>query len=535
METRDLELKFQPVSPGVFEGYASIFGEPPDAVGDVMAPGAFAASLAEFRAAGRAPLMLWQHDTTEPIGRWLELEEDARGLRVKGGLVLETARGREAHALMKAGAVDGLSIGFRTREAGRRSGGGRIIRRVELFEISLVSIPAATAARVASVKSANAQTVETVMDDQNTSPEPASDEAVAELAATVENLGGRVTGLEETITAAKAATDRIETKLARPGARIEKKDDGETTEAKSFTSFLRKGFEALPSDEVKTLRIADDTAGGFLAPDRFVAELLKNLVLFSPLRSVARVASTAAGSVILPVRTGAITASWVGETQQRPETSPSYGQVEMPVHELACYVDVSNKMLEDAAFDVASDLSRDFAEEFGRAEGAAFVNGDGVKKPVGVLTHAGIETVANGDAAIINPDGILDLFHALPTAYAANAAWGMNRSAIGAIRKLKDGDGRYLWTEPLSEGALPSILGRPVVEMPDMPNAEANSTPIIFGDFGMGYRIFDRVNLSVLRDPYTVQTSGLVRFHARRRVAGGVAKAECFRMLKMEA
>ncbi len=146
-----------------------------------------------------------------------------------------------------------------------------------------------------------------------------------------------------------------------------------------------KGREALTADEVKDLRVSDDTTGGYLAPQQFVAEIIKNLVLFSPVRQAARIGSTAAGSVVLPRRTGKMTASWVGETEDRPETQPTYGSMEIPVHEIACYVDVSNKLLEDSAVNLEAELAADFGEEFGRIEGAAFVTGDGNKKPLGLL------------------------------------------------------------------------------------------------------------------------------------------------------
>jgi hypothetical protein len=134
---------------GTFEGYASLFGVA-DLGKDVVAPGAFAASLAARGAAGIR--MLWQHDPAEPIGRWLSLAEDARGLRVRGALNLAVARAREIHALMLDGAVDGLSIGFRVERARTDRAGLRRIERLDLWEISVVTFPMLPGARVAAVK-----------------------------------------------------------------------------------------------------------------------------------------------------------------------------------------------------------------------------------------------------------------------------------------------------------------------------------------------------------------------------------------------
>ncbi|MFO7855712.1 MAG: HK97 family phage prohead protease [Paracoccaceae bacterium] len=160
---------------GVLEGYASFFGVE-DQGGDVVAPGAFAGSLAALKAAGRSVKLLWQHDPAEPIGVWDRVAEDARGLRVKGRLLAEVARGAEALALLRAGAVDGLSIGYRVVKAARRPEGGRLLTEIELWEVSLVTFPMLPEARASAGE-----------------PEPRSaageDEGEAALAALAEALG----------------------------------------------------------------------------------------------------------------------------------------------------------------------------------------------------------------------------------------------------------------------------------------------------------------------------------------------------------
>lgn len=328
--------------------------------------------------------------------------------------------------------------------------------------------------------------------------------------------------------------DRLEAKMNRPGTGVEGGDDkGNDLEAKAFAQFVRKGREALGADEIKTLRVSDDTSGGFLAPDQFVAEIIRNLVLVSNIRQYARVMQTSAGGVILPKRTGTLTAKWVGETETRPPTQPTYGQEEIPINEIACYVDISNRLLEDAAVDIASELSFDFAEEFGRIEGAAFVNGDGIKKPLGIMADPGVPYVANGNATTIQPDGLLALMYALPAYYRNRGEWILNGASIAKVRSLKDAQGRYLWQESLADGQPATLMGRPVVEAPDMADVASGAFPIAYGDIGTGFRIFDRVGLSVLRDPYTQQTNGIVRFHARRRVGAGVVVPQAIRKLKM--
>ena len=145
---------------GSFSGYASTFGGPPDSYGDVIAPGAFARALAEHESSGSRPAMLWQHDTRAPIGLWTRLREDQRGLAVEGKLTLEVQRAKEAYALLRDGALGGLSIGFRTRRSEAGEHGGRLLTELELLEISLVTLPANAAARVATVKADDANNAE---------------------------------------------------------------------------------------------------------------------------------------------------------------------------------------------------------------------------------------------------------------------------------------------------------------------------------------------------------------------------------------
>lgn len=328
--------------------------------------------------------------------------------------------------------------------------------------------------------------------------------------------------------------DKIEAKLNRP-AGGERKADEPNLERKAFGGFLRQGREALAADEVKALRTSDDTAGGYLAPAEFVAQIIKGIVEFSPVRQAAHVGSTSSGSVILPKRTGRPTARWVGETEDREETGSTYGQVEIPVHETACYVDVSQQLLEDAAVNIEAEVAADLAEEFGRIEGVAFVNGNGVKKPLGFMNDAGVGSVINGHATSLSADALIGLMYAMPAFYRNRGSWMMNGTTLATVRKLKDGQGNYLWQPSYQAGQPETLLGRPVIEAVDMPDVASGTFPIAFGDFATAYRIYDRVSLLVLRDPYSVATKGLIRFHARRRVGGGVVLGEALTKLKMAA
>ena len=373
--------------------------------------------------------------------------------------------------------------------------------------------------------------IETRSENENTDP-------LAEAAAAVEELR---TAAEQRHTAhqteTRALTDRIaslETRLNRPGnGGTEQRNEETPAEQRAFSTFVRRGAEHLGADEIRALQVSTDEQGGFLAPEQFVAELQRNLVEISPIRAAARVSNASAGTIIIPKRTGRLTAQWVGEIEDRPGTEPAYGQARIEMHEIACYVDVSNWLLEDAAINIANELAFDFAEEFGVKEGQAFLNGDGVKKPVGIMHDPAVPQVAGGHATQFTADMLIRTMYALPAFYRNRGAWLMNSATIAAVRLMKDSSGAYLWREGIADGQPATLLGRPVIDAPDMGDVAANGFPVVYGDFATAYRIFDRVNLSVLRDPYTMAHKGLVRFHARRRVGGAVVQPEALRKLRI--
>ena len=361
-------------------------------------------------------------------------------------------------------------------------------------------------------------------DDGEADPAAAVTKALEDLQASVKEIESK----------SADRLNKLEARLNRPGQHQANDDTSNEIERKAFINYVRRGEKLMGADEVKALNVSTDAQGGYLVPEQFLAEIDRNLVNFSPIRQVARVAPTSSGEILLPKRTGQLTASWVGELEDRPETATTYGQQKFAVHELACWVDVSMRLLEDSAFDLQSELAYDFAEEFGRAESVAFINGNGTNKPKGLLTDTTITKVESFSAGAIKAEDLITLYHSLPAFYASNAVWAANRQTIGRIRAISNTSGQFLWQESMAAGNPPTILGRPVIEFPDMPDVAAGALPIAFGDFGH-FRIFNRVDLSVKRDDFTQATKGLVRFHGRRRVGGEVSKAEAFRFLKIKA
>ena len=202
--------------------------------------------------------------------------------------------------------------------------------------------------------------------------------------------------------------------------------------------------------------------------------------------------------------------------------------------EIATFVDLSLRMLEDSG-NVEAKVCLALAEDFGMKEAVSFVNGSTAVEPQGYMTAAGILETNNGHATVLLPDALIKLLYAMPATYRNRGAWVMNGTTLAVIRSMKDGNGNFLWQPSYQAGQPETILGRPVVEALDMPNIVAASTPIIFGDFKAGYRIYDRIALDILPDLLTQRTLGLARFHARRRVGAGVVRTDVFRKLKMAA
>jgi HK97 family phage major capsid protein len=321
------------------------------------------------------------------------------------------------------------------------------------------------------------------------------------------------------------AMARLETIISRPD--FGKGSPVESKAVQVFDKWLRKGKDSLAPEELKVLTVSNDNTAGYLAPPEYVREIIKGIVEYSPIRSIARVRTTTNRSVQVPKRTGEFAAQWVAEEGARAETTGyAVGLEEIPAHELYALVDISEQELEDSVFNLESEMNSEFVEQFAKAEGNAFVSGNAVGKPQGLLTNANVNNVAKGGAAL-DGDSMISAAHNVKAEYGRNGTFVMNRSTVSAVRKLKDGGGQYIFQPGLYQmGVGSNILGHPIVEATDMPNVAGGTKPVLFGDFRRGYMIVDRVNLSIMRDPFTQAASGNVRYLARRRVGGQVILPE---------
>lgn len=314
--------------------------------------------------------------------------------------------------------------------------------------------------------------------------------------------------------------------------------DKEYTEA--FQAHMKKG-------EIQAaLNKGADDEGGYLTPTEWDRSITDKLVLVSPIRQIAQVQSTSKNAFSKLFNVGGTGSGWVGDAAARPETNTAeFAPLTFATGEIYANPAATQQILDDAEINLESWLSSEVQTQFAKQEGLAFVSGDGTNKPDGILTYitgganaakhpfGAITTVNSGAAADLTSDGIINLIYDLPSAFTGNARFIMNRKTMGLARKLKDGQGNYLWQPSFVAGQPSTLAGFAVTEVPDMPDVAAGAKAVMFGDFRQGYLIVDRIGVRVLRDPYTKKP--YVLFYTTKRVGGGVQNPECLRALTIAA
>ena len=348
----------------------------------------------------------------------------------------------------------------------------------------------------------------------------------------------------------KSAIQELEKKMNRPGVAGET-DPLKAEHKQAFARFMRKGVEdGLGELQAKAYNITTDGDGGYAVPEELDRDILSKLVDVSPIRQIATVRTVSTSDYKKLVNTRGTASGWVDEDDARTATnSSSFSQVTPFMGELYAYPQATQQMLEDVFFNAEQWIVDEVSTEFSRVEGAAFVSGDGTKKPKGFLSYTTAATAdssrafgtlqhivsgAAADWAASNPqDKLLDVVYALKAGFRTNARWVMNKGILGEIRKFKATDGSYLWRPGLEAGQPDTLLGYGITEAEDMPAKAANALSIAFGDFRRGYLIVDRIGTQTLRDPYT--NKPYVGFYVRKRVGGCVVDSEAIKLLKFSA
>jgi HK97 family phage major capsid protein len=314
---------------------------------------------------------------------------------------------------------------------------------------------------------------------------------------------------------------------------------------KAFDAYVRTGdddgLRGLEMD-VKSMSTAVNSDGGYLVDPQTADTINSVLKSTASIRSIASVVNVEATSYDVLVDYSEVGTGWATEMAALTETAtPTIDRITIPLHELSALPRASQRLLDDSAFDIEGWLAKRIAAQFSRDEAAAFISGDGVDKPKGFLTHTAVDndvwvwgnlgyvpTGEDGDFGNVN--AVVDLVYALGAQYRGNASFVMNSKTAGLVRKLKDNDGRFLWSDGLAAGEPARLLGYPVLIAEDMPDVASGATAIAFGDFASGYTVAERPDLRILRDPFSSKPH--VLFYATKRVGGDVSDFAAIKLLK---
>ncbi|WP_010375766.1 patatin-like phospholipase RssA [Escherichia sp. TW09308] len=361
------------------------------------------------------------------------------------------------------------------------------------------------------------------------------------LAGQVETLNGKLSELENL----KSDLEKELLELKRPAGGAQNKLATEHKEA--FVGFLRKGREdGLRDLERKALQVGTDEDGGYAVPeelDRNILNLLKDEVV---MRQEATVITVGGSDYKKLVNLGGTASGWVGETDTRSKTATSRLELIEPLMgEIYGNPQATQKMLDDAFFNVEAWINSELATEFAEQEEIAFTSGDGTKKPKGFLAYEStdetdkvrafgkLQHIVSGEATAVTADAIIKLIYTLRKAHRTGAKFMMNNNSLFAIRLLKDTEGNYLWRPGLELGQPSSLAGYGIAENEQMPDIAADAKAIAFGNFKRGYTIVDRIGTRILRDPYT--NKPFVGFYTTKRTGGMLVDSQAIKLLKIAA
>lgn len=352
----------------------------------------------------------------------------------------------------------------------------------------------------------------------------------------VVNLGKEIDRLERQQTLDLEFSKPINTPITgKPTGMAEPKTGrGSDEYATSFWNAMRN--KSLSFDITNALQIGSDSEGGYLVPDEFERTLVEGLEEENIFRTLAKVITTASGDRKIPVVATKGTASWIDEEGAVPESDDSFGQVSISAYKLGTMLKVSEELLNDSIFNLEAYIAKEFARRIGAKEEEAFFIGDGNGKPTGIFhaTGGAQDGITAASATTITVDEIMDLFYALKSPYRKSATFILNDATVKAIRKLKDGNGNYIWQPSITAGTPDTILNRPVKTSAYVPNIAAGAKTIAFGDFSY-YWVADRQGRSFKRLNELYATTGQVGFMATQRVDGKLILPEAIKTLKQKA
>ncbi|APE43408.1 capsid protein [Sulfitobacter alexandrii] len=367
----------------------------------------------------------------------------------------------------------------------------------------------------------------------------------------VDRINNEITSLQKSLDAVNMSLSALQIGGAGGGGA----DPDVSAHATAFNKWFRKGERAIDADlrdlEVKASLTTDsDEDGGYVVPEEMSSTIDRVVGTVSVMRDISQVMTISTDSYKKLINMGGAGSGWVGEKQARPQTdTPTLRELVFNMQEIYANPAATQKMLDDARVDIAQWLANEVAIEFAEQEGAAFISGDGVNRPRGILSYDKVANdnytwgkigyvpsgkaggFADASATTSPADALIDLHYALKQQYRNGASWLMSDATMGKVRKFKDADGNFIWNLPQGTAELPTILNKPVRTDDNMGKVEAGKFPISFGNFQRGYLIVDRFGIRVLRDPYT--NKPYVHFYTTKRVGGGVQNFEAIKHLKI--
>jgi HK97 family phage major capsid protein len=338
------------------------------------------------------------------------------------------------------------------------------------------------------------------------------------------------------------------------GATLEDQLENEGVDAKSFSSGLKKWLAkgcperldviGLNEKEEKALQSNIDPQGGYTV-NPFYGAIEKRLFDTSPIRSLASVVTIGTNEYVGYHDDNEFGAGWVGEVATRSETSTAdIGEFRIPVREMYARFTASERLLEDSEWNMEQWASMHVSDKFARLEATGFVSGNGPLQPEGLLTatqktsnqgvytRGEVGTLVAASATAIATDELVTLRGFLKQGYRANSVFAYNRNVEAVIRKLKDGQGNYIWQPSYQLGEADTLIGQRTAIFEDMSDNVTGAISVILADIRDCYQIVDRVGMSTLRDPYTQAANGKTVFHMRKRVGGGLKSFDSIKYLK---
>lgn len=311
---------------------------------------------------------------------------------------------------------------------------------------------------------------------------------------------------------------------------------GLKAEAQNFIPRNNKMSNLFDESQIKYLRTDVNPDGGFLCPPEYVREIIKKITEIDPIRSYAKIRTTGAISIQMPSRTRLVSSEWEGEGQQDTKDHSKYGKEVLNLRRLSVTVPITREQLQDSTFDMVSEINADIAEEYARKEGLAFLKGDGVNQPEGIMTNTEVKSIDTAAAGVLDMDDLIKLTASVKEGYAGRFAF--NKETRGKIMSLKyiAGTGGYIWSAGNVAAGIPStILGEEYFIAQSMDNVATDKYPVIYGDFRRAYLIADRTSMDVIRDEISesVRRKNMVEFTFHRRTGGMVVLAEALRKSKV--